>query len=145
VTYLGRCLCGNVQFEAEGPPIDVHYCHCSMCRRATGSAFAVLAWFKKGDVLWTRGSPKTLPSSSVARRGFCADCGTPLLLHYDRDDRLALMAGCFERADLLIPTHHYGIEGRLPWVDIGRELTGCETDVDFAASPGSAPSASAFD
>jgi hypothetical protein len=115
MTYLGGCLCGRIHFEAEGPPIDVHYCHCSMCRRATGSAFAVLAWFDVGDVIWTRGRPRILRSSSTAERGFCAECGTPLLLRRDRENRLALMVGAFDRAAELVPTHHSGVEARLPW------------------------------
>lgn len=37
------CLCGAVRYTVNAAP-RVHYCHCDMCRRATGSAFAVLAW-----------------------------------------------------------------------------------------------------
>lgn len=122
MTYLGGCLCGRIHFEAEGPPIDVHYCHCSMCRRATGSAFAVLAWFDTGDVIWTRGRPRILRSSSMAERGFCADCGTPLLLRHDRRNRLALMVGTFDRAADLVPSRHEGVEARLPWTASGARL-----------------------
>jgi hypothetical protein len=38
----GGCLCGAVRYRVKAAP-RVHYCHCDMCRRATGSAFAVLA------------------------------------------------------------------------------------------------------
>ncbi|OOG41390.1 GFA family protein [Rhodanobacter sp. C05] len=126
MTYLGSCLCGRVQFKAEGPAIDVHYCHCRMCQRATGSAFAILAWFDLGDVLWTHGRPKILRSSSTAQRGFCADCGTPLLLHYDGEHRLGLMVGTFERAADLVPLRHASLESRLPWTDISENA-----DKDF--------------
>ena len=39
----GKCLCGKVRYEINGRLGPVVYCHCSMCRRATGSAFATNA------------------------------------------------------------------------------------------------------
>ena len=53
---LGGCLCGAVRYEVR-QIARVHYCHCGMCRRATGSAFAVLAWVPADDVTLTRGTP----------------------------------------------------------------------------------------
>ncbi|WP_441338882.1 GFA family protein [Mesorhizobium montanum] len=34
----GGCLCGSIRYRLTVEP-RVHYCHCDMCRRATGSAF----------------------------------------------------------------------------------------------------------
>ena len=39
----GRCLCGDVRFEIDGELGPAVECHCSMCRRASGTAFAVNA------------------------------------------------------------------------------------------------------
>ncbi len=39
----GRCLCGRILFEITGKLGPVIYCHCSMCRRASGSSFATNA------------------------------------------------------------------------------------------------------
>lgn len=38
-TTTGQCLCGTVRYRVTGPLGEVRYCHCRMCRRATGSAF----------------------------------------------------------------------------------------------------------
>jgi len=35
----GSCLCGAVRYEIHGKLSGVLNCHCSMCRRAQGSAF----------------------------------------------------------------------------------------------------------
>ena len=35
--HRGRCLCGEVRFEARGAPERVVACHCSMCRMHTGA------------------------------------------------------------------------------------------------------------
>ena len=121
MTLTGRCLCGSVAFAAP-PPSRVHYCHCGMCRRATGSAFAVLAWFNCDEVRWVSGTPALRRSSALAMRGFCRHCGTSLLLQYDASKELALMVGAFDRPEDFAPTYHYGVEGRLPWTDCGHGL-----------------------
>src|SRR5947208_1769811 len=36
----GRCLCGGVRYEIDGEIGSVVYCHCSQCRRASGTALA---------------------------------------------------------------------------------------------------------
>jgi hypothetical protein len=119
----GGCLCGSVRYEAEDPP-RVHYCHCGMCRRATGSAFAVLAWVATASLRWTGGAlPHERRSSPIARRSFCPHCGTPLTLIYDeRPERTALHGGTLDRIGEFAPQSHYGVEGRLAWTDCGSGL-----------------------
>jgi hypothetical protein len=98
-----------------------------MCRRATGSAFAVLAWLPRDDVRWQGHPPAKRRSSPIAVRGFCPQCGTPLLLAYDGRDEIALMMGSIDEPGRWAPQYHYGIEGRLPWVDCGASLPEKET------------------
>ncbi len=49
------------------------------------------------------------------RRGFCADCGTPLTYAYDGGTELAISA--FDRAAEIAPVIQLAVEYRLPWVD----------------------------
>jgi hypothetical protein len=122
----GGCLCGAVRWQTAGPPVAVHHCHCGMCRRWTGAAFATLAWFPRDAVRWT-GAPLARRSSPIAVRSHCSACGTPLALAYDSRDDIALTVGSMDAPQLVTPTHHYGIEGRLPWADIGAGLPGKPT------------------
>ena len=129
----GGCLCAAVRFEVRGPAKSVHYCHCSMCRRATGSPAATLVWVETADLAWTAGEPALHRSSPVSDRGFCRRCGTPLLLRYDGETRTALTVGSFDAPETLAPRYHYGVEGRLPWNDAGQGLPERETESDLAA------------
>ncbi len=44
--YLGRCLCGAVEFEAQGAPKWVCWCHCESCRRHSGAPASVLRFIR---------------------------------------------------------------------------------------------------
>jgi hypothetical protein len=97
-----------------------------MCRRWTGAAFATLAWFPREAVLFA-GEPAVFVSSPIAMRSHCARCGTPIALAYDARDDMALTVGSMDDPRLVIPTHHYGVESRLPWADIEPNLPGRPT------------------
>jgi Glutathione-dependent formaldehyde-activating enzyme len=43
IDYSGGCLCGAVRYTVTGEIKDVSHCHCSMCRKAHGAAFATYA------------------------------------------------------------------------------------------------------
>ncbi|MGX7877413.1 GFA family protein [Mesorhizobium sp. ORM6] len=65
------CLSGEVRFQTGSEP-RVHYCHCDMCRRAMGSAFAVLAWVPSPSPICTAATPTYRRSSPNRRKGFCS-------------------------------------------------------------------------
>ena len=75
----GGCQCGAVRYRADrlGRP---SICHCRMCQKAFGAFYGPLV--HAHALTWTRGEPKWFRSSNKVRRGFCADCGTPLTFDY---------------------------------------------------------------
>ena len=81
--YAGGCQCGAVRFRVEGKLGDASVCHCRMCQKASGNFYMPLVSVRGAHVTWTRGEPKRFQSSNAARRGFCADCGTPLTFEPD--------------------------------------------------------------
>jgi hypothetical protein len=76
----GRCLCGGVRFEIEGRLGPVIYCHCSMCRHASGSSFATNAsvWTDAFRIVTGGELIKEYESSPGNLRAFCSHCGSPL-------------------------------------------------------------------
>lgn len=117
----GGCLCGALRYTVSGEP-RVHYCHCEMCRRATGGPFAVLCWVTRSRLHWNDAHPFFRRSSPLARRGFCRDCGTPLVLDYDKGDEIALHVGTFDNPNTLQPAYNYAGDRRLAWVCAGADL-----------------------
>ncbi|QKC98466.1 GFA family protein [Mesorhizobium sp. NZP2298] len=128
MTLSGGCLCGRVRFNVRSEP-RVHYCHCDMCRRATGSAFAVLAWVPSQSLTWTGAEPNCRRSSPIAQRGFCSACGSPLSLTYDASpNEVALHVGTFDDPASLQPHYNYGSSQRLSWVCCGIDLPDHDTE-----------------
>lgn len=108
----GGCQCGAVRYDVPAGPKKATVCHCRMCQRATGNAFAPLLEVPTADILW-HGSPALWASSNLAWRGFCATCGTPLF--YRSGDTTELMAGTLAGFDYR-PVANHGVEARTPWV-----------------------------
>lgn len=113
----GGCQCGAVRYAFYAPLENAHVCHCRMCQRATGGLFAALAGSAPDNFSWTRGTPSYFASSSLAKRAFCAGCGTPLSFKYDNPSaRMYTTIGSLDHPESVELVKQYGIESRIPWV-----------------------------
>jgi hypothetical protein len=135
----GGCLCGAVRFEVTGPPDKVGTCHCRRCQRWTGSAFAVGAKYPRTAFRFTKGEPKIYRSSAIMERGFCADCGSPLVYWYVAEekgtDRVWLSLGNFDDPGAYTPEYHYAVETLMHWLpDDGLPRHRLADDEDYNAA-----------
>jgi hypothetical protein len=103
-----------------------------MCQKAFGSAFAPLASVDLADLAWTRGAPGVFMSSTVAERGFCRACGTPLSFRYLDTKRIAISLGSLDEPARVVPRRAYGLEGKVAWADRLPDLPGKRTEDDMA-------------
>ena len=73
----GRCLCGAVRVSVANPAQDLSVCHCSMCRRWSGSSPSLMV---PEAALAVQGAEhvKAYTSSDWAERTFCDRCGSAL-------------------------------------------------------------------
>ena len=76
----GSCLCTQIQFEVAGTDFKLYQCHCSLCRRQSGSSASAATIAAERNFRWLRG--QELISSWVKPSGFRADfcsvCGSPV-------------------------------------------------------------------
>ncbi|MFC6490172.1 GFA family protein [Nitratireductor sp. GCM10026969] len=135
--YTGGCQCGAVRFRVEGALGDPSICHCRMCQKAFGSFYAPLVSVRDAKLEWPRGEPKRFQSSNHVKRGFCAECGTPLTFEapHDSFDGVALAIGAFDHPEELAPRIQWGTEAKLPYVDTLHQLPGQETMADADSTP----------
>jgi hypothetical protein len=113
----GGCQCGAVRYEANGDPVFVALCHCSMCRRANAAPAVGWAMYTEQQVQFVQGTLTHYDSSVSARRGFCGSCGTQLTWTGEAAPGLIdLTIGSFDRPEVLEPSLHYWDSKRLPWL-----------------------------
>jgi hypothetical protein len=95
----GRCICGAVAFDIDGPLREVALCHCTECRRWAGHAWAAtearfddLRFTEARGLRWID-SPD---SEFDARRGFCAECGSSLFWQVPGSEDVSIGVGCLD-------------------------------------------------
>jgi hypothetical protein len=78
----GSCLCGKIRYQIGGTMEVFQYCHCSRCRKFTGSAFAANVFVAPGDFRWVDGQQLVGRYDPEHTRyfatAFCKNCGSSL-------------------------------------------------------------------
>lgn len=117
-TVTGGCQCGRVRYEAEIDGDDAYFCHCRMCQKATGGFAAVFVQTEPGKLRWLT-EPDWYESSPIARRPFCATCGTPLGFHFaDGGGKPDVTLGSLDDPSPFRPVVHAGSESlHEAWLD----------------------------
>ncbi len=129
-SWTGGCLCGAIRYEVTPTKSENWYCHCRMCQRWTGSVVATDAIVSRADFRITKGEPRFYASSSFAERGFCSDCGSPMIFRATKDDWVSIQTGTLDDPEVAPPSGHYGIEGKISWHLIDDELPQMRTEDD---------------
>ena len=83
----GSCLCGALRYEIDGEVDGVWMCHCSNCRKASGSTGNAILIVERANFRWLSGEDHRVtfalrPTYSITR---CKTCGTPLPAEEDED------------------------------------------------------------
>lgn len=123
--YQGRCLCGKVQFTISGSIQDIVYCHCSLCRKAQGSAFATNANVNKTDFNFTAGEENltAYPASKTQTKYFCKTCGSPIMSkNTQHPETIRIRLGTIESEISERPGAHIFTDSKANWETICGEL-----------------------
>ena len=120
--YSGGCRCGAVRYELVGEPYGVGLCHCTECRRETGSAFLYYA-----DWIPERFS-STGEFATYEGRSFCPRCGGTLF--HISDDHVEIALGSLDEAPVAFtPLNEGWIKRREPWLVAVGHARQCREDI----------------
>lgn len=117
--YSGSCLCGSVRFEVSGEVQGFFLCHCSRCRKGTGSAHASNIFCKAGEIVWLSGEDKVRTYSVEGtrhQRSFCTECGSAAPRVHPFGG-VVLPAGSLDTSLEVKPTAHICCASRADWDD----------------------------
>lgn len=120
----GACLCGAVQYEVEDAFEAAFYCHCSKCRRATGSAFKPMASIPFDKIQLTRGANRVLIYGSLRETHdvHCGRCGSFLYSSIADNGNGHVAMGTLIDAPTVKPSFHMFVASKAPWYEITDEL-----------------------
>ena len=120
--YKGSCLCGEVKFELDGGLKQIVYCHCSLCRKAQGSAYATNGFAEKSEFSFISGEENLTSYESPPGniKHFCKTCGSPIMGTNAKlyPERVRLRLGTIESEVLERPVGHIFATSKASWDEI---------------------------
>lgn len=120
----GKCLCGAVRYAVADEFVYAANCHCSNCRRSTGSAFKPFAGIERAKLNLTNGARDLLivGDESANHDTHCKLCGS-LLYSVVREGAFAHVAmGTLVDDPAIRPTMHIFVGSKAPWSTITDDL-----------------------
>jgi hypothetical protein len=112
-------VCGAIGFEIREPFRGFQYCHCSRCRKKSGSALVANLFVPVDQLSWTRGEELVrrfeLPNAKYWSTCFCSECGSAMPWLSRTGKAYIVPAGALDDDPGIRPLFsiHYG--SRAPW------------------------------
>lgn len=114
----GSCLCGAVRYRATGQPRRFFHCHCSRCRKVTGTGHASNL-FLKGTLEWRQGESQVrlfkLPEAERFSNSFCESCGSRLPRSIEAMGVVMIPAGSLDVEAPIMPEARIFSGSRAAW------------------------------
>jgi len=123
--YLGKCLCGEVKIRIKGDISSIIHCHCSLCRKNSGTAFATNGFINSADFEITSGKNNlsTFSFKPGRNRHFCTSCGSPVYSSNELDpDRFRIRLGILDSDISERPISHNFVSSKANWEELDVKL-----------------------
>jgi len=118
----GECNCGSVKFEIDTEPTGVYMCHCSICRRHTGTNGNAVLIVKHEDFRWISGEDEICTWKKPEHDWqiwFCRTCGSQLPGENDQSTTFIPAGLLNEDNEALKVIHHIWVGSKASWDEIG--------------------------
>ncbi|WP_436970326.1 GFA family protein [Microbulbifer spongiae] len=127
----GKCLCGAVEFQLDEPLPSLYQCHCSLCRKLTGSSSDTAMFISRDQFRWVRGLDKisSYRTNTGYRSDFCNCCGCTVPHLMGKTSYFWVPAGLIDGELHSQVVAHLCVDSKAPWDLIG------ERGVRFAEMP----------
>ncbi|WP_439544651.1 GFA family protein [Sandarakinorhabdus sp.] len=132
IVATGRCLCGAVRFHLLGALPPVGFCHCSQCRRVSGTGSNAVLNIRTERFVWDAGETELRHFTTATgwRNMFCGQCGCPTPQPTPDGKRMFVPAGALDGDPPLTISGHIFTGSKPGWVAI------CDDAPQFAGQPG---------
>jgi hypothetical protein len=117
-TLSGSCLCGGVRYTVSGEAQRFYHCHCSRCRKASGTGHASNL-FVQGTLTWNSGEELIrtfkLPEAARFANSFCEICGSRMPRFIEKVGMVFIPAGSLDDEPDLRPQARIFLDSRAKW------------------------------
>jgi len=115
----GSCLCGEVSYEFSGSTKVFQYCHCTRCRKITGSAHASNIIIDPDEFNWLTGEDNIgrfeLAEAKHFASSFCKTCGSSLPWLTQSGKAVIIPAGTLDQDPEVKPQHNIYYADKAAW------------------------------
>ena len=120
----GSCLCGNIAFQISGALPKIYQCHCSLCRKVSGSASNAAMLVVTEAFQWIEGEQEiaSYATASGFKSDFCHRCGSPVPNLTRDQKKYWIPAGLLDQSDSLNLAAHVYVNSRATWDRIIRDI-----------------------
>ena len=129
-TIAGSCVCGAVRYSIRPPFFAFQLCHCSRCRKASGSAFGSNLFVKVAQLAWDEGEGHVrryeLPEAKYWSHCFCDTCGSSLPWLTRTGKAYIVPAGTLDADPGVRPARNIFWGSRADWCVEPGELEKCD-------------------
>lgn len=122
---LGQYLCDEVKVKVTGKISDIIHCHCSLCRKSTGSAYATNGFVDNNEFSVIQG--KALLNRFSFKPGrhhhFFSNSGSPVYSSNEQDASRVRLRLCILESEINErPMSHNFVSSKANWEDLDSEL-----------------------
>jgi len=118
----GSCRCGKVQYTVTADPIFTGICHCTSCRKSTGSAYATVVGVPTPALTVTGATTQfddIGDSGKATHRNFCPSCGTTVTQTADVMEGVTMVGlGTLADQSSISPAMQIFCDSALPWAKV---------------------------
>ena len=121
-TVPGSCLCGGVRFEVDLPFRRANHCHCSRCRKHSGTFGETQGRVPREQFRLLEGEEllrEFHPLGGGATKVFCSVCGSSLFGgRWPHGDEVSVRLGSLDGDPQIRPQYHSFVGSRAPWDEL---------------------------
>ena len=122
----GSCLCGTITYQIQGPFKIFQYCHCTRCRKFTGSAHTSSLFVSPEQFMWLTGKESIgrfeHPTAKYYATSFCKNCGSSLPWLTKGGKNVVVTAGTLDSDPGIKPFQNVFWDSKAPWFENSHRL-----------------------
>lgn len=115
--YLGRCLCGQIAFQIQQQIQSIYHCHCSLCRKQSGTESNAATLIQLKNFQWLHGQHliQSYQKDTGFRVNFCRHCGSAVPNKVGQSTWMWIPLGLLESGPVIQQRYAFCINSKVAW------------------------------